>query len=167
MFKLAELNCFQSSGNALFVLLELEGLSDACKDLEFILDASVVGLEVMDIENGLTTVGVLSKSLALHSLVFSVDSNSFPSWNRCIEFFSSSVINQSVRIDLFSFGDSGKVCSILPVIFLKVGASHGIEWVLIVVEQSHDWWLTSKFFVLTTLVYNIGVETNLLSVMDE
>lgn len=167
MFELAELNCFQSLGNTLFVLFELEGLSEACIDLEFILDAGVVALEFMEIEKGLTTIGVLGESLAFHSLVFSVNSNSFPSWNRCIEFFGSSVINQSVRIDLFNFSNSGQVCSILPVIFLKVGASHGIEWVLIVVEQSHDWWLTSEFFVLTTLMYNIGVETDLLSAMDE
>ena len=108
MFVLAELNCFQSSGNTLLVLLELEGLSEACIDLEFILDAGVVALEFMEIKKGLTSVGVLGDSLAFHTLVFSVYSNSFPSWNRCMEFFGSSVINQSVRIDLFNFGNSGQ-----------------------------------------------------------
>ena len=108
MFVLAELNCFQSSGNTLLVLLELEGLSEACIDLEFILDAGVVALEFMEIKKGLTTVGVLGDSLAFHTLVFSVYGNSFPCWNRCMEFFGSSVINQSVCIDLFNFGNSGQ-----------------------------------------------------------
>lgn len=108
MFVLAELNCFQSFGNTLLILLELEGLSEACIDLEFILDAGVVTLEFMEIEKGLTTVGVVGECLAFHALVFSVYGNSFPCWNRCMEFLGSSVINQSILIDLFNLGNSGQ-----------------------------------------------------------
>ena len=92
---------------------------------------------VMNLEKGFTSIRVVANAFTVHGFVGSIKGNSLPCWNWWTQILLSSVVYESILINLFNTGNGRQRCSIFPVELLQIPHGHSGESVWIGVVQIH------------------------------